>query len=226
MKLYPLLPSSRTTRNMISISRRLRISVVTPESRPLSGIIILANGTPDDYVVTILSHHLDGKKIVGITKPQRANWIAVFDIIHIYLRYRVDKLVMLIDQENEPLDSLFEKIEKKIAKVANITDVKKYQRLITYTCRRHEGEFRLTVIINGLDDYRFKRHTIEDHLLKAAEVFLGIKLSKNDPKECWRNLREEDQYEVFRKLSKTASLDKLFPQQIKGLKSLLENSSH
>jgi hypothetical protein len=75
MKLYLLHPLSKTALNISNISRRLKINVVTMESTPLTGIIVLADGTPDDYVISILSHKLDGKHVAGIAKPQETTRI-------------------------------------------------------------------------------------------------------------------------------------------------------
>jgi acetoin utilization deacetylase AcuC-like enzyme len=58
-------------------------------------------------------------------------------------------------------------------------------------------------------------------LLKAAEIFLKIKPEGNDPKECWRSLREEHKYEIFNKLKESNEyLEQIFPQQFGGLRCL------
>ncbi len=77
--------------------------------------------------------------------------------------------------------------------------------------------------INGLDEYDFEKHTIEDHLLKAAEISLKIKLEGSDPKKCWKNLREEHKCEIFGRLLKESNehLEQIFPQQIQGLRYLI-----
>ena len=45
-----------------------RIVVTTP-SGALDTLILLCNGTPDDRVLGVLAHHLDGNKIVAVVKP-------------------------------------------------------------------------------------------------------------------------------------------------------------
>jgi hypothetical protein len=81
MRLYPLHPLSKTAANISNISRRLKINVITMESIPITGIIVLADGTPDDYVISILSHKLDGEYVAGIAKPEKNTWIGVFSIL-------------------------------------------------------------------------------------------------------------------------------------------------
>jgi hypothetical protein len=83
MRLYPLHPLSKTAANISKLSRKLKINVITMESIPITGIIVLADGTPDDYVISILSHKLDGKYVAGIAKPEKTR-IGVFSILPVY----------------------------------------------------------------------------------------------------------------------------------------------
>ncbi|MCL7386496.1 MAG: hypothetical protein LZ166_03075 [Thaumarchaeota archaeon] len=222
MRLYPLHPLSKTAANISKLSRKLKINVITMESIPITGIIVLADGTPDDYVISILSHKLDGKYVAGIAKPEKTR-IGVFSILPVYIRYHVKKLLIVIDQEDEALNSLFQEIRAKISEIARIINAREETRLAIYTCERQESRIQIIVSINGLDEYDFEKHTIEDHLLKAAEISLKIKLEGSDPKKCWKNLREEHKYEIFGRLLKESNehLEQIFPQQIQGLRYLI-----
>ena len=64
--------------------RGISIEEVIPSSkqRPKT-LILIGNGTPDDYVVALLAFKFDGKKLVWLTKPERTG-TAVFGMLHTY----------------------------------------------------------------------------------------------------------------------------------------------
>lgn len=175
MKLYPLEPASRLARNIVSISKKLGFEAISKRYDRLNGLIVISNGTPDDYVTAILSHRLNGKRVVGIVKPVKKRFEA-FEILPIYLRYqevKLGRLVVLIDQEENSLPFIFDKVEKRLeGSGIDVQSPAKEGRLGVYSCKYGISKFELTVIVNGLDEYPFGRHTIEDHLLKAANILL------------------------------------------------------
>jgi lysyl-tRNA synthetase class II len=97
----------------------------------------------------------------------------------------VKKLLIVIDQEEEKtLNDLLGKIRGKISEAARIINTREEHRLAIYTCGRQEGRIQVIVSINGLDEYNFEKHTIEDHLLKAVEIFF---LKSNSEETILRN---------------------------------------
>ena len=70
----------------------------------------------------------------------------------------------------------------------------------------------------------FAKHTIEDHLLLAAqELNFTIPSNVKDPKEAWRTLSKEVQYKIFKALADNNNLfRRSFPQHINVLGSLAE----
>ena len=225
MKLYPLIPTSRLAVNIGRISRKIGIDALTLEPTALTGIIVLANGTPDDWVVALISHHLNGRrKILGIVKPEVTR-LGVLNSLPTYLEVlKGDKIAILVDQEDEKLDSLFNEVGRKLSEIGiSAWNVVKERRLWVYDCKRGGKEFRLIVVVNGLDDYPFEKHSIEDHLLKAAERLLKIEVNERDPKKGWNKLKDR-QVELFRKLKNIKNLNDIFPQQIRGLKMLLDET--
>ena len=121
MKLYLFKPTNKLAKNISKISTRLGIEVSTTESDPLSGIIVIGNGTPDDQVVAVISHRLNGKKVVGIAKPTK-KWLGVFNSLPVYLRHLKEgmKLAILIDQETESLESIFNEIKKRVKELYTV----------------------------------------------------------------------------------------------------------
>ena len=45
--------------------------MIVTEAKQLDGLIIIANGTPDDIVLSIICYHSNGDRIVGIVKPKQ-----------------------------------------------------------------------------------------------------------------------------------------------------------
>jgi len=160
---------------------------------------------------------LNGEKIVGIVKPEEKRF-DVFNILPIYLK--VNKIAVLMDQEKEDINSIFNEVEKRLQRIGTVIErVDEESRLRVYSCRHGSKKFQLILIVNGLDEYNFKRHSIEDHLLKAAEKLLGSKVSTEDPKEGWKELKNI-QDEIFENLKERCKIEDVFPQQVKGLKLL------
>ena len=115
MKLYSLNPMDKLTINIDKISRRLRFNILIdylPEmERKLRGLILITDGTPDDYVIAILSYHLDGEEVFAIAKPERPR-LGALPLISNYLsRLRgLSKIAILMDQENDTLNYISGKV--------------------------------------------------------------------------------------------------------------------
>lgn len=220
MKLYPLEPTSRLAVNIAGISRKLRIEVITTKPNILDAIVIVANGTPDDIAFSIISYHLDGEKAVGIIKPSVTR-LSVIDLVPLYIsKFRkINRIMILIDQEDQEIDYIFNEAKRRlINKGVSVSCEKEENKLRIYECKIGSKSFRLILVINGLDDVSTKKHTIEDHFLKAAEIFLKLKPEFENSKDAWKSIKES-QIKVFKKL-KEKFRDDIFPQQIRGCKYL------
>lgn len=128
--------------------------------------------------------------------------------------------MIVMDQEDQSLDSIFEEAQRKlISKGFRIRDEFGEGRLKVYECEFGGRNVRLILVVNGLDEISTNKHTIEDHLLKAAQTF-GIKIDFNfeNSKDAWRRLKNYHE-EVFRNL-KERNVRDLFPQQFKGCEYL------
>lgn len=223
MKLYPLEPTSRLARNILNISKRLGFEVISYGR--LNGLIIISDGTPDDYVMSILSYRLNGEEVPGIVKPVKKRF-EVFEAIPTYLKYQLNRLIVLIDQEGDSLPFIFNEVKRRLREGGmDVQSSAEEGRLGVYGCKRGISKFELIVIVNGLDEYPFSRHTIEDHLLKAASALLGEDISGfTDPKDGWRGLKDK-QYKVFERLMEAEKIEEIFPQHMRGLKRLDRGNS-
>ena len=225
MKLFPLELPNKPILNISKISRKIKINVTVPSGSSES-IVIISNGSPDDIVFGILSFHSDGKELVGIVKPPRITRIAVLDIIKTYLlklKPRIKKMLILMDQEEDNLNDIFDKCKRRLIKNnISITNEEEELRLKVYDCKYVDREFKIILVINGLDEIDVKKHRIEDHLIKAACLFLkDFKPKVNDSKKAWEGLEKRQQIDILRMLKereKEAHL--IFSQHFKGLEYL------
>jgi len=220
MRLYFLDPSSRAAVNVTTLRKCgynvRRIIVESVES--LDALVVIGNGSPDDKVLGTLSYHLDGGKVVGVVKPGKMTRLSVLDQLKTYLSPKMKKIMILVDQENLSLDNLFNDALSRIRKIGiNVSDIEEMDRLRVYQCTLADKEFKVIIVVNGLEEVRTQTHAIEDHLTKAA----GIDVTEN-AKQSWNSLAQNERNEVFRELKgkKRDAIEKLFPQQVSGCKCL------
>jgi len=218
MKLYPLDPSSRLAINIRKISKKLGIKVVVTKEENLDRMVVITDGTPDDMVFAIISHHLNGDKTIRIVKPSVTRLDAL-DLIKTYLKLKINKIMFLIDQETDPLGQIFEKVKERLSDMGiSIDNEKEGHRFRIYECRHAGKLFKVIIVINGLDDIPTERHAIEDHLIKIAKIEV-----KGSSKTTWWNLNQDKRDEVFKILKKDEkAVKQIFPQQIEGCKYLME----
>lgn len=208
MKLYPLDPSSRLAINIRKISKKLGIKVVATKVEDLDRMVVITDGTPDDMVFAIISHHLNEDKTVRIAKPDAITRLDALDLIRTYLNLKINKIMFLIDQETDSLDQIFEKVKEKFWGIS-IDNEKEGHRFRIYECRHAGKLFKVIIVINGLDDIPTERHAIEDHLIKIAKIEV-----KGSSKTTWWNLNQDKKDEK--------TVKQIFPQQIEGCKYLME----
>jgi len=219
MKLYFLNPESRAAINVTKLKKcgyeTRRIIADWVES--LAGLVVLANGTPDDQVLGVLCHHLDGDGAVGVVKPTEKTHLSVLYELKTYLNLKISKIVFLADQEELSIDDLFARAENVIRETGINFEVREeLDRARTYQCCLASKEFGIAVVLSGLSEVCTNKHTIEDHLAKAA----GIEVTGNS-KDSWNRLSDEEREDVFRKLKGAGSqIQQLFPQQVYGLRFL------
>jgi len=224
MKLYPLAPTSRTAINMFGISRRLKLGVATTKPDALEGLVIVSDGTPDDVVVSVISYHVNGKTTVGVVKPLETRGLGAIQLIPTYLRPGIRKIMLLTDQDEKTLEAMREEALQRLGTVgAQVVREVDEGRLKVWECVHGARGFQFIVAISGIDEFGTAKHSIEDHLLKAAMTFNvgGIQWCldvRGDSKEEWMSIAPHH-LEVFGLLRGSyKSVCEVFPQQVKGLK--------
>ena len=226
MKLYPLELSSRLVTNISKISRRLKMDVLVKEvaTHDLDTLVVIGDGTPDDIAFSIIAFHLKGDKIAGIVKPERTRF-GVIDLIPRYLmKGNIRKIIFLMDQEDDKMSTIYETIHEGVKKLATgkikVIDEESEKGLKVYKGKCGSKAFELIIVINGLDEIHTDKHSIEDHLLKAAKI-LSIEVEDfENSKEAWKSI-ERHHVEIFKGLKEKRNIvGSVFPQQIKGCEYL------
>lgn len=232
MKIKPLSPifaSKLTSKLRNKISKDFRYKIIENKvMEDIDSIIVLGNGNVDDLAIPILCYHLNGSKIVGITKPDNRKRISVVKGFPEYISgTSIVKLALVMDKEDQELDEIFEQIEYELRNQHIQFSIKEDTsggQFKHYQCRFVNKTFDFILIISCLLDVQTITHKIEDHLIKAA-----IKLSKihnpnlQDTKETWNSLDSRIQSEILNRLLTNKSLSsEVFPQHFKGLQLLEE----
>lgn len=231
MKIKPLSPlfAARLTSKLRSkISKNFRYKIIVDKvSKDIDSIIVLGNGNVDDLAIPIVCYHLNGHRIVGITKPDGKKRLGALNEFPKYISgSKIGKIALVMDQEGENLAGIFRQAEHKL-RDQNIQFelTKNDSRLKLYHCKYGSRTFDFILIINGLDDVPTETHKVEDHLVKAALELSKIYNSNlQDPKETWNSsFGAPIQSEILNKLVDNESLSsEIFPQHFDGLRLLEE----
>jgi len=213
--------STSTARNILTWSRRLKIRISVKPPETVRKVIVIGNGTPDDIVTLVLAHHVDGREMATILKPQKLRVESITSIVELLLYApRINKILLIIDQEEDELTNIRLKIRRKLElNGVKIKEERSNRRLLTYKCEKIRL-FNLLVAVNGLDK-PYEIHTIEDHLLEVAKDFVKTRIV--NPKKTWNEIKEYHE-EIIRRVRDDRDLAySLFPQQIKALEMLCED---
>jgi len=206
------------------VSKEFRYKIIAEKAKDnIASLIVLGNGNVDDIAVPIVCHHLNGSRITGISKPDGKKRLAVLSELPTYISgHKIDKIALVMDQEDDDLDGIFNQAEKKLGyhhirfEVANGNT-----RFKHYQCKYGSRTFDFILIINGLNDFQTKTHKIEDHLVKGALRLSKVSNDPQDSKETWNSFETQLQVEILNNLVKNKSLSsEIFPQHFEGLRLL------
>jgi len=221
-------PGWGISRSLARWSRRLKIPL--GGSQPIESAITVGDGSPDDIVCLVLCHKFDGRKVVGINKPQEGRGASsISAALQLTEGVRVKNLMVVLDQEGDKLEEIFGRAEGKLHESGVKFEIGVEEgRLRTYNCIHAHRKFRTLVVVNGLDK-PYSIHTIEDHLLEFSERVLEenvgevLDASNKNPKEVWEKLKDKHEG-VYSHLLKAEEkdLEQIFPQHIRALGLLQE----
>lgn len=234
MKLRPLaMGLDRLVINMLSSSVRLGLEHVFDPLRThaIDMAIVVCDGTPEDRVLIVLAHHTDGVKTVGVSKPRELRGLEALRAIKAYVHgiKGLRKMLFLTDRDTRRSDQLPQEVLKRLEGLhVKSLHSGEQGRLIKTSVAVDDRELELLVLFNDLDREDLARHTIEEHLLTAAEEVLGIDIVrehirrvKGDPKLAWSGLGKETQLRVMTELRERRDLvEEVFPQHLLALREL------
>jgi len=215
-------PDWSITRNLTSWARRLKIPLAGAQS-DMDALIIIGNGTPDDVVLLILTHKMDGDHVVGITKPKERLGTASISLIRQYLRISKN-LIFVIDQEKDTLEDIWRRVDEKLQGNGIASRlIEEDKRIKIFDCSLGSYKFKVSIVINGLNG-QYQKHTIEEHLIEYYRRVLGGSLSNvaDDPKDIWESLGERLHKDIYCKLlnSSKDEIKEIFPLHIKALEAV------
>jgi hypothetical protein len=216
MRLFFLDPASRTLVNVLRLRRygfNTR-NMVAQNPGTLDKLIILGDGSPEDEIMGILSHHLDGQRIVGIVKSPTAG-IAALDNIRYYAQHNVQTILFIVDQDDTSLDRFFQLARERIEQTGRaqlVEDLRDDDRVRMYECCLSNKSVNIIVVASGSEDLNTLNHEIEDHLL----VIAGIESHVRDSKTYWRSLGASEREDILRLLKDRDLFEVAFHQHICG----------
>ncbi|RLE49295.1 MAG: hypothetical protein DRJ31_05465 [Candidatus Methanomethylicota archaeon] len=201
-----------------------------------TGLIVLGNGNPEDYVTAIIAHHLNGSKCVAfIVKPTYTKEASV-NALPEYVSYirglsEPANIIFLIDQDDKPVQDVVKSFVEKLREKTSIKKQKIGDRVAHFECEYAGKKLMVKLVVNGMESVDYVKHTIEDYLLEAAiktsfkeDVENCLKRCGKDPKTTWRCLGKDKQNTVYEKLVKNLEFTgQVFKELFNELKLLAES---
>ena len=151
--------------------------------------------------------------------------ISIATHLHEYILYNYREILLVIDQEKYSLDKIHETFRRGVLGLRNYEIIQESSLRVATAEIHYRHTAHLILVINGLDDERFSRHTIEDLLLLLAEK-LGLHTIKGtvNPKDEWNCLSEDVQSKVYEAIRYGKEIDEIFKQHTIALKIFKKHS--
>ena len=214
MKLYAV--DADLQRRLISFASRLRLTSIASkfEGYSKAGLIVLSDGSPEDYVVAIIAQHLNGSlRAALVVKPQRTREASV-DFIPRYTSLLAGSaepltMVFILDQETWPLKEVFEAFHSRLKQLVDVEELVVKGRVAEFRGLRGGRSILVKLVVSGDDDAPYVKHTVKDYLFKAASILgLGdeatdaLKRAEGDPKKAWKLFGRDRQAKVYLELAR------------------------
>lgn len=201
-------------------------------TRPIDAwcVLLLGNGVPDDLALTIVCSALDHERTVVFARPLGKRLGAVEYIRVLSEKYpATTRFLLTIDQEEEPLNQLWGAAGSKLREHFEVMAECGDHKWRLFECRVGEKKLAVGITLNGLGEWPWSKHAIEDHFLRAAKSIKAIpneiaklmKSSNFDPKRTWLDRLKTIHDGVFRELVRRKRLvEESFPQHVATLRAL------
>jgi len=202
-------------------------NVVLNPTSDVRHLVLFGDGTPENYVVAILAHHLNERKVIGIAKHQERTGLDTLTDVRTYFKAskRLETLVLITDRNKETLDAITNSVKARLEKAGLEYELSDEGVVKIATLRYDEREADLIVLLNDFRLEGAKAFTIENHLLYIAIEVFGheyvrelLDETRGDPKAAWRRLGKRKQAQVFRcMIEKREIIEQVFPQHVRVL---------
>ncbi len=214
------LDGARIEARIRRVLRKLNVGNPLTNKGRVDGLIVVGDGTPDDVVVTLVAHILDGEECTaGLLVSTRKGVGSVETVIDVARIFPNRSIALVIDQDREDLERLYEKIAGKFRDFGVRLEIKDGEgRWKEYEAEFHSDGTELIIVVNGLEDY--VSHKIEDHLLMLKGLTpekLRSEGYPEDPKEAWKKLSSQNKdllVEALKELKELKDVEMYFPQHI------------
>ncbi len=224
--LSPIFKVKITQKLTNKISKSFKYNIIIDKVKEyIDSIIILGNGNVDDLAIPIVCYHLNSSKIVGIVKPDGRKRIETISDLSPYVSgNKIKKIALIMDQEGENLDEIYERIRNKLMNQnIRFEIIMENSRVKQYRCWHGSKQFDFILIISGLDNIATQSHKIEDHLVKGALELSKISNANllQDSKDTWNSIDAPLQKEILNYFVNNRVLSsEVFPQHFIGLQLL------
>jgi len=145
-------PTERITQNLDNWSRRLKIPLVTKQT-PIEAAIIVGDGTPDDIIWLILTHKLNGKQTIGLTKPPGWLGLSSINLIPTLIKgEKIKSVIVAVDQETNTLEDVWREAEKSLKERGiGFEVVERGRRVYVFACTYANYALKTLIVVNGVD---------------------------------------------------------------------------
>ena len=251
----PYLPGAeyRDVRHIKKISEELGLGVYRDPgsiSEPPRGLIILGEGTPDDYVLALVAWASNGKVLSRWLRPlggpgERWTRLDAIKALRTIREARVTLpkcrgVVLIIDRDSSSLREIRDAAASRLSEHGfKILEEQEMAGgwLRRFTCEWRPGaKLDVLVAVSGMSLSAYSKDTVEVHLLEAGRKVLGqdrieeiLRMAwdeqdehrRADPKRAWRKLVKEEQWQVLKWLrDHPGELRRLFRQHYEALRLL------
>ena len=183
---------------IMRIDKKLSNKIIAAQVDRIDSLIVLGDGNEDARVVSLLCHHLDGEKVVGLIKPELRRYSAIKELKERNYIRNFRSIVFIFDQEDDKLEELYGEVKKALNDAGiGFEEGEKFlvHRVMSYNCYLAGHKFKLVIVVNGLDDVGGSTHKIEDHLVMLAGLDGNL-----DSKDIWQDLEKGKRLDVFRRI--------------------------
>ncbi len=217
--------------NLVELSSRFSINIIKTavkynKNRPVSGakgvksVIIVAEGTVEAKIFTLLAHHLNGLKKSTILKPPKGTGLDYLVHLPMHLKRPTEIITVVVDQDSYSMPQLLAIADPRLQKHGFTRTNQITPHCYEYTGTHGGNPYTIYLLINCCPQIQTTQHTIEDHLLQTGNITCT---STSTSKQTWRGLPPTNRDSIMSQLANggTGILRNNFPQHYQTIQTIL-----